>query len=132
MPTSTRYFAAFAALALAVATGLGAWASHGLAGALPPARLASLESAIDYQFFHSLGLLVLVALTGRRRPAVTLLAAMAAVAAGLVLFCGGVYASSLGGPVLLARAAPFGGALLIAGWIAAAIALLTTVSVDRS
>lgn len=113
-----RYLAAWSALLLAIATALGAYASHGLPGALPPDALRVFETGVDYQFFHALGLLALAVLTQRIEESLALRAATLAVAVGVVLFCGGVYASSLGGPELVARAAPVGGTLLIVGWLA--------------
>ena len=130
MTSATRYFAAFAALALAVATGLGAWASHGLGAILSAAALRSVETAIDYQFFHSLGLLALAAIQKFRNASATLLASQCAIAVGTVLFCGGVYASSFDGPAIIASAAPVGGVVLILGWLAAAIGLLTSDKAD--
>ncbi len=124
MPAYNRILAAIAAVLLAIATALGAWASHGLAVALSATDLRSLETGIDYQFFHALGLLVLAFGSGRDRASLTLRIATTAIAAGTVLFCGGVYASSLGGPAWLAGVAPAGGSLLILGWLTTSIALL--------
>lgn len=123
MPAFTRHLAAFAAVLLAIATGLGAYASHGLTDVLPAAALHTLETGIDYQFYHALGLLALAALTTRIEVSAALRVAAIAIGVGVVLFCGGVYASSLRGPALLAHAAPFGGTLLIIGWLTVGLLL---------
>lgn len=112
-----------ATLLLAGATALGAYASH--AAALEPAALESLKTGIDFQFFHALGLLGLGLALERRPGARTLAAGTLVVSVGVVLFCSGVYASSLGGPRLIARLAPAGGVSLIVGWLVCAVGLLT-------
>jgi uncharacterized membrane protein YgdD (TMEM256/DUF423 family) len=111
---------AIAALSLAVATGLGALASHGLERWLDADAVATFGTGVDYQFFHSLGLLAL-AVYLRGAPGAWLIAlASAAILAGMLLFSGGVYASSLGGPRLIAQLAPIGGSTLIIGWLVVA------------
>ena len=116
--------AGLAALLLAVATGLGAWASHGLATTLPPAQLRTLEIAIDYQFFHALGVLAL-ALTASRAPRpVWLRLGATGITTGALLFCGGLYASAFAGPGWLTGLAPIGGSILILAWLAVALAFL--------
>jgi uncharacterized membrane protein YgdD (TMEM256/DUF423 family) len=112
-----------AALSLAVATGLGAYASHGLSGVLDADTLGSLLTAIQYQFYHSLGLLFL-GLVNARAPSRLWVVAAVLFAAGLVLFCGGLSARALGGPEWLAGGAPFGGTCFIAGWLLLAIAAM--------
>ena len=126
MPAFNRYLAAYAAVLLAIATGLGAYASHGLAGVVAADSLRTLEIGIDYQFFHALGLLVLAVLTNRAEESLALRAATLAIAVGVVVFCGGMYASGLGGPRVIAHAAPFGGTLLIIGWLAVGTILIAT------
>ncbi|HEY5666020.1 MAG TPA: DUF423 domain-containing protein [Gammaproteobacteria bacterium] len=115
---------AVAALFIAIATGLGAYASHGLDNVLDARALESLRTGVDYQFFHSLGLFGICLLLGRQRSNKLLLAAGASIAAGIVLFCGGVYASSLDGPGWISSLAPVGGIGLIGGWLVVAFAVL--------
>ena len=115
-----RALMAVAALLMAVATGLGAYASHGLDAILEPAALSSFKTAVDYQFVHSLGLIG-VAIYGERHPEVKgLILAGLLLLIGIILFCGGVYASSLDGPNWLASLAPAGGISLIIGWLVVA------------
>jgi len=116
---------AIAAASMAIATGLGAWASHGLDSVLDAAALHSFETAVQYQFVHSLGLFGLAIYGQRAALSATLVIASSLLAAGMVLFCGGVYISSLGGPRLLVHLAPVGGIGLIAAWIAVAYAVVT-------
>lgn len=114
-----------AALSLAAATGLGAYASHGLESRLASDTLTSLLTAIQYQFYHSLGLLA-VGVLNARRPSRAWIGAGVLFAAGLVLFSGGIGIEALGGPDWLSRGAPFGGTCLIAGWLVMAVAVWRT------
>jgi uncharacterized membrane protein YgdD (TMEM256/DUF423 family) len=112
---------ALAALALALATILGAFGAHGLKGSLAPDRLEVYETAVRYHFFHALGLLgVGLALRFIDGP----LARWAAVliAAGIVLFSGSLYALTFGAPRLIGVVTPVGGLALIAGWLLFALA----------
>jgi uncharacterized membrane protein YgdD (TMEM256/DUF423 family) len=113
----------FAALAGGSAVALGAWASH---GAVEPAK-GWLTTASTYQLVHALALLVGVALRERLGGAARRLAglALAAFAAGIVLFCGSLVALGLGHG--WGAAAPAGGLVLIAGWAALALAGLLAV-----
>ena len=132
MTTSvSRGLIAIAALLMAVATALGAYASHGLDTVLDAAALNSFETAVYFQFIHALGLIG-IAIYGERCPeAKTLNLAGLLLLIGIVLFCGGVYASSTSGPDWIGRLAPTGGISLIAGWIIFAAAVGLQLAADR-
>ena len=119
-----RYLMAIAAVLLAVATGLGAWASHGLDSRLDPDALAAFETAVSYQFIHALGIFAIGGYASANRASRLLLAAATLIFVGTILFSGGVYSSSLDGPRFVSAVAPTGGVSLIAGWLAVAVALL--------
>jgi uncharacterized membrane protein YgdD (TMEM256/DUF423 family) len=121
--TPVRLLMATTALLLAAATALGAIGSHAFAGSLDPDALHAFETAVEYQFIHALGLLA-IALYLERQPSRLLGAAAMLLLAGILLFCGGVYASSLDGPRWIARLAPTGGVSLIAGWLLVAFAVI--------
>ena len=118
-----RSLLVLAAVLLAVATGLGAYASHGL-DKLEPSALETFKTAVDYQFFHALGLFGLALLIDRHPNARTLAVAALGLIVGVALFCGGLYASSFGGPRFLAQLAPVGGTALIVSWLVAAVGVL--------
>ena len=113
--TSARALIA-AGLLLALATACGAFGAHALKGTLAPERLALWETAVRYQFFQALGLLG-IGLTLRVIPAAALRAAAALIVAGVLLFCGSLYALSFGGPRLLGALTPLGGLAWIGGWL---------------
>ncbi len=108
MSAARRALAAGGGVACAVAVGLAAWASHGLAG--DAARLVALAAA--FAFAHGLALLLLAP---RERSIGPWL-----LAAGLLLFAGSLLGKALAGwPSTLA---PAGGVLLMAGWLIIAVA----------
>ena len=112
---SARTLAA-AGVLLALATACGAFGAHALKSQLAPERLQLWETAVRYQFFQALGLLG-IGLTLRVIPAAALRAAAALIVAGVVLFCGSLYALSFGGPRLLGALTPLGGLAWIGGWL---------------
>ncbi len=112
---SSRRTLTIAGLLLALATVCGAWGAHA-GGQLAPERLQVWEVAVRYQFFQSLGLIG-VGLTLRSIDSAALRAAALLVMAGVVLFCGSLYAVSLGAPRMVGALTPVGGLAWIAGWL---------------
>lgn len=112
---SARTLAA-AGVLLALATACGAFGAHALKTQLAPERLQLWETAVRYQFFQALGL-VGIGLTLRVIPAAALRAAAALIVAGVLLFCGSLYALSFGAPRLLGALTPLGGLAWIGGWL---------------
>jgi uncharacterized membrane protein YgdD (TMEM256/DUF423 family) len=110
-----------AGLSLALAAMLSAYGFHGLPGKVPAADLDSWHWANQFHFLHSLGLIAL-GFWLRIDPASWLLrAAAAAMVAGLVLFCGSIYAETLGASEALGEVAPLGGSAFMLGWFLAGI-----------
>ncbi|HUO97258.1 MAG TPA: DUF423 domain-containing protein [Rhizomicrobium sp.] len=100
---------AIAAINGFIAVAAGAFGAHGLRGVLPPEALHTFDTAARYQMYHALALgLVAVARAYR-------LAAWAFLA-GIVLFCGSLYALALTGERSFGFITPFGGAALLIGW----------------
>ena len=122
-----RWVLPTAGVLLGLATIAGALGAHALAGHLSASRLAVYDTAVRYQFYQSLGLLVLGVLlrglhpdnlTAVKRLAVqSFVSAPRALLGGIVLFCGSLYALSLGAPPWVGIVTPCGGALLILGWL---------------
>jgi uncharacterized membrane protein YgdD (TMEM256/DUF423 family) len=109
-----------AGLSLLVATIAGAVGSHALTFADAQA-LRSFETAVQFQFFHGLGIIaiVLVGLAGRGGFVRT--AAAWLMLAGTVLFCGSIYARALGVAPGIVGVAPYGGGAFMVGWLAFAV-----------
>jgi uncharacterized membrane protein YgdD (TMEM256/DUF423 family) len=106
-PLPQRLFGASGALLAAAATALAAYAAHGAAGEVR----AHLYMAALFAFGNGIGLAALAARAGGRLG----LLALAALLAGTLVFAGSlVSAKLLGEPTM---AAPWGGGLMIAGWL---------------
>jgi len=112
-----------AALLMASATVAGAFGAHALKARLVPGDLELLHTAVQYQFIHALGLLLIGALAERRAQR-GLRVAADLLLAGVVLFSGSLYLLLCGAPRAIGVLTPIGGACLIAGWCFAAYALL--------
>jgi uncharacterized membrane protein YgdD (TMEM256/DUF423 family) len=122
-----RWVLPAAGVLLALATVAGALGAHLLAGHWSPSRLDIYDTAVRYQFYQSLGLLAMGVLlrgqhpdnlTAARRLAMqSFMSAPRLLFTGIVLFCGSLYAISLGArSYWIELATPAGGAMLILGW----------------
>jgi uncharacterized membrane protein YgdD (TMEM256/DUF423 family) len=112
-----RGFAIIAAVFGALGVALGAFGAHALRGQLDDAALQIWRTAVDYQFWHAL-VLLLVAVYGRLSRAS--IVAAAAFSIGIVCFSGSLYALALGAPRSVGIVTPLGGVALIVGWLSAA------------
>ncbi|NLG08947.1 MAG: DUF423 domain-containing protein [Deinococcales bacterium] len=114
---SARATAAWGALLVGLGVALGAFGAHTLQDLVTPARLNTFETAVRYQVYQGLGLMLLslFARQGRGAPRAAL-----AVLLGCLVFCGSLYLLVAGGPAFLGAIAPVGGAAMIGGWLVAA------------
>lgn len=103
-----------------VATIAGAVGSHALP-LVDAQALRSFETAVQFQFFHGLGVIAmtLVGLEGRGGR----LRALAGwlMLFGTVLFCGSIYARTLGAAPGIVGVAPYGGVAFMLAWLAFAV-----------
>jgi uncharacterized membrane protein YgdD (TMEM256/DUF423 family) len=99
----------------AAAVGLGAFGAHALKTLLESTgRDHTYELAVRYNFFHALALLGLGALIDKY-PGLS--AAAWLFASGILIFSGSLYILALTDQSAWGAVTPFGGLLLIAGWI---------------
>jgi uncharacterized membrane protein YgdD (TMEM256/DUF423 family) len=111
-----RWVLVAAGVLLALATVAGALGAHSLKSHWGAERLDVYETAVRYQFYHSLGLLGIgVAL--RTFDVGALRVAAVLILLGIILFCGSLYGLTLGAPRVMGAVTPLGGVALIAGWI---------------
>ncbi len=126
----SRWIAVGAVLG-AVGVALGAFGAHVLNGLLTDLgfvgddvtrRIANHETAVRYQMWHALAI-VLVGVALASRPTPWWQAAGWAFLVGVLVFSGLLYALVLTGPNWrwLGAVVPIGGAALIAGWVLLAI-----------
>lgn len=109
-------FMLIGALAGFLGVGIGAFGAHGLRSRLSPEMLAVFETAVRYQMYHALALLLTAAAIGRLGDARWLVVAGWCFAAGIVLFSGSLYALALTGASVLGAVTPLGGVAFLIGW----------------
>jgi uncharacterized membrane protein YgdD (TMEM256/DUF423 family) len=98
---------------------LGAFGAHALRDVLDADHARLWHTAVEYHIWHALAL-ALAAGLGRGRAAVV---AKIALALGIVLFSGSLYALALGAPRWTGIITPFGGLAFIIGWMALGLSL---------
>jgi len=113
-----RIVLALAAALLFVAVGTGAFGAHALRARLAPDALAIWQTAVQYHFWHGLGLLGAGILLLHRPDSAALAIAVALFVAGIVLFSGSLYALALTGTKAFGAATPFGGVAFLGAWAA--------------
>ncbi len=95
---------------------LGAFGAHGLKNVLSPELLMVYQTAVDYQMWHAIGLLI-IGLIQLQKPSVLLTTAGWFMFTGIVIFSGSLYALSLTGIKLLGAITPIGGASFLIAWL---------------
>ena len=95
---------------------LGAFGAHALQESLSPEELNSFETAIRYQMYHVI-VMLLVLMTGffnrRQQQAIVRLFLL-----GVILFSGSIYAITFGvNPQSIWFVTPIGGLFFILGWL---------------
>ncbi len=105
------------ALILLTGVALGAFGAHGLKEILAPDMLAVYQTAVDYQMWHGLGLLILAALARQHNDSCYLNRAGWALTAGVLLFSGSLYLLAVTEIKALGMITPFGGLAFLAGWV---------------
>jgi len=123
MHTNARYVLITAALLLMLAVMTGAFGAHALKHSLSTELLAVYKTAVDYQFIHALGLLVIGLLIQQFPRSRLLQYAALSMFVGIVLFSGSLYALSLTDIRILGAITPFGGLAFILGWLLLAVGL---------
>lgn len=96
---------------------IGAFGAHALQPLLiENGRLATFETAVQYQIFHSLALLV-VGILATKSNAKPLRIAAWLFSLGIVIFSGSLYILSIFNIPIMGAITPFGGVLFIVGWL---------------
>ncbi len=91
---------------------LGAFGAHALSGVLTAQAAGWWATAVQYQMWHALALLLTAALPLARRGVIAW-----CFGGGALIFSGTLYLMALGLPRWLGAVTPLGGVLLIAGWL---------------
>jgi len=124
MAATAKIFLVLGAAAALAAVLLGAFGAHELKARLDADALALWRTAVEYHFWHALGLLA-IGLVAAQMPGSALLKASGWVMlAGIVLFSGSLYLLALTGARALGAATPVGGVAFLAAWALFAAAVL--------
>lgn len=103
---------------------VGAFGAHGLKPLLQAnGRLAVFETAVQYQSMHAIALLI-VGIMAINIKSVWLSRSVSLFAGGVLIFSGSLYVLSITNISWWGAVAPFGGLLLILGWLAVILAII--------
>lgn len=111
-----RLFFVLGSAAALLAVAAGAFGAHLLKQRLDTALFEIFEVGARYHMYHALALLA-TAWACKRWPGPWSIAAGWCFVAGLVIFCGSLYALSLTGVRTLGAITPLGGLAFMAGWL---------------
>ena len=103
---------------------IGAFGAHALHDMLVKAgRADTFETAVRYQFYHTLAALAVGVLWATRPELRSLGTTGALWLGGIVVFSGSLYALCFTGVTKLGAVAPIGGLLFLAGWVSLILAV---------
>ena len=105
-----------AAVFLFAAVAVGAFGAHALKAKLSPELMVTYQTAVQYHFWHALGLLAVGVLLLHRPDSGALVVAAWLLVAGLILFCGSLYTLAVTGIRIWGAVAPVGGVAFLAAW----------------
>jgi len=112
LPTAGMAFVRLAGFSGALAVALGAYGAHVMTpGHVDPQLIKVFETGNRYHMLHSI---VLLAVPLTKRPQLV----GSLISAGMLLFSGSCYYHALTGNTTIRQVTPYGGMLLIAGWVA--------------
>ncbi len=103
-------------LFMALAVGFGAFGAHIVQDMLTPDRFEVYKTAVEYHFYHAIGLLI-VGLVSQRMESTTWFARSGyCMIAGILIFSGSLYILTLTDTSWLGAVTPLGGFAFILGW----------------
>jgi uncharacterized membrane protein YgdD (TMEM256/DUF423 family) len=101
---------------------LGAFGAHGLEGKVEPKYMETWQTAVQYQMFHAVGLLIVGVLLGKFPASALLTWSGWLMLIGIILFSGSLYVLSLTKISILGAVTPFGGVSFLIAWVLVVIA----------
>jgi uncharacterized membrane protein YgdD (TMEM256/DUF423 family) len=107
------------ALLTALAVILGAFGAHALKNSLHASQMAVYQTAVQYHFYHALGL-ILVGVSGLKSSQALWSGRMMTL--GIILFSGSLYLLTITGVRWLGMITPIGGIGFIIAWVLLAYA----------
>ena len=125
MSADSKFFISVGCLMLASAGALAAFGFHGPADILTPEKRASWAWAVEMQFYHGGGLLIVGILADRLGKSWFIRAAGLLMIAGILIFSGLIYGQTLGLSEAFGQIVPSGGSMMMLSWLALAVGVLT-------
>jgi len=122
MNKSTKKFAFYGAILMALAVGFGAFGAHGLKNIVTKEMLVVFHTGVEYQFYHALGLFC-VAFIAHFDNSKRVNIAGYSMLIGIILFSGSLYAMTFTGIKILGAITPIGGVAFIVAWVLLAVSL---------
>ena len=118
-----KLFLILGSINAATAVSMGAFGAHSLKTKISEDMLSVFKTAVQYHFYHSLGLLIVGLLTIYLKPEKHIKIAGWMMFIGIILFSGSLYILSSTGIRWLGIITPFGGIAFILSWIYVVIAV---------
>lgn len=114
-----KFFLIAGAVNALLSVAFGAFGAHMLEGRVADKYLDTWQTAVQYQMFHAIGLMVVALLMSSSLigPLGSLSWAGYLMLAGIIIFSGSLYVLSLTGISILGAITPIGGVAFIAGWV---------------
>ncbi|WP_024954681.1 DUF423 domain-containing protein [Sulfurospirillum arcachonense] len=116
MNNTSKQFAIYGAVFMALAVSLGAFGAHGLKAIVSKEMLVIYHTGVEYQFYHALGLFAVSFIASFQESTLVKRAGYFMIA-GIVIFSGSLYAITLSGIKILGAITPIGGVSFIVAWI---------------
>ena len=120
----SKFLISSGALGAALSVMLGAFAAHALKSRMPPETLAVFQTGVQYQFYHSLGLILIGIIVQLTDASVLLTIAGWLMLGGIILFSGSLYLISFTGIRSLGLITPVGGTAFIMAWLLLAVGIM--------
>jgi len=111
------------AVLLSTGAMLSAYGFHGLADSVTEADRLSWRWAVQMQTYHSFALFLVALLNMQLGQSMLRKFAGWLFVFGMVVFCGSVYVTKLGGPASFGEIAPIGGASFMIAWLTVALSI---------
>lgn len=117
----SRLFLILGSINAATAVTMGAFGAHSLKPKMPEDMISAFQTAVQYHFYHSLGLIIIGLLTIYFKPEKHFHIAGWIMFTGIILFSGSLYILSTTGTRWLGIITPIGGIAFIISWVVIAI-----------
>ncbi|OKL37541.1 DUF423 domain-containing protein [Domibacillus mangrovi] len=117
-----KLFIILGAINAFLAVGLGAFGAHGLEGKVEPKYLEIWKTAVQYQMFHAIGLIIIGFLMGQFPGSSALNWSGWLMFIGIILFSGSLFVLAVTAISKLGAITPIGGLAFLIAWVLIIIA----------